>query len=46
MDVLVEVWVAMCHCDADVCQLDLIIAIEVVVLLLCQDDVCNLLVIM
>ena len=39
MDVLVEVRVAMCHCDVDIGQLDLIIVQNMFVLLLCQDDV-------
>ena len=42
MDVLVEVRVAMLHRDVDICQLDLIVVIEVVVVLFCQDDVANL----
>ena len=46
MDALVEVWVAMLHRDVDVCQLDLVVVVEVVVLLLIQDDVGNLLVVL
>ena len=29
----------MLKCDVDICQLDLIVVVEVVVLTLCQDDV-------
>ena len=42
MDVQVEVGISILHCDVDVSQLDLIAVVEVVVLLLCQDDVANL----
>ena len=44
MDVLVEVWLIMLHRDVDVCQLDLVVVVEVIVLLLIEDDVGNLLV--
>ena len=42
VDVLIEVWVAMCHRDVDVGQLDLVVVPKMLVLLLIQDDVPNL----
>ena len=42
VDVLVEVGVAMVHCDVDVGHLDLVVVPQMLVLLLCQNDVPNL----